>query len=255
MGTYRQHVTFATLVGTAYGVGSYYLMQFHWVYGSVAILLAILSGLLPDLDSDSAVGLRGFTALLGVLVAVAVWDEFLVREPPLPFEIHLWGSLLAFVVVRYSLRQLASKFTVHRGMSHSVPMCGIWGCLTYLFYPTNSHLVRLLMSVAVMLGFLSHLLLDEIFSVDLKGVTIKKSFGTALKFWSSSIWSTLVIYVALVYLTTRVIDIWPAPGKGMPPALSRSTVAMELPTWLTDPFSRRRPAAPAAAPGTGRVRN
>ena len=42
----------------------------------------------------------------------------------------------------------------------------------------------MVMATAVILGFLSHLLLDEMFSVDLRGTRIKRSFGTAMKFWA-----------------------------------------------------------------------
>ena len=35
------------------------------------------------------------------------------------------------------------------------------------------------MALAVMIGFFSHLLLDEICSVDLKGARVNKAFGTA----------------------------------------------------------------------------
>ena len=38
--------------------------------------------------------------------------------------------------------------------------------------------------LGLIIGFMSHLLLDEIYSVDVRGVRLKKSFGTALKFVS-----------------------------------------------------------------------
>jgi hypothetical protein len=48
----------------------------------------------------------------------------------------------------------------------------------------------------VMLGFLSHLILDEIYSVDFNGIRIKlkASAGSAFKFFSSSVWGTAVCY-------------------------------------------------------------
>ena len=56
-----------------------------------------------------------------------------------------------------------------------------------------------------MIGFLSHLILDEIYSVDLNGlrVKLKASAGSALKFFSSSITASMVCYGmmgALLYL-------------------------------------------------------
>src|SRR4051794_12464764 len=53
LGNYRQHITFAGCLGVAYAWAAYVLAGIHWMYGSVAALLATLSGLLPDLDSPS----------------------------------------------------------------------------------------------------------------------------------------------------------------------------------------------------------
>jgi hypothetical protein len=65
------------------------------------------------------------------------------------------------------------------------------------------------MGVAVMLGFFSHLLLDEICSVDLKGARVNKAFGTAIKLWAPSPWSTMVMYGLLSYLSWMAIQRWP----------------------------------------------
>ncbi len=70
----------------------------------MAALLSTLGGLLPDLDSDSGVEMRGFTGLLGVLAAVAVWQHTAMLEPPPGFEVHLWLVILTYVLVRHILR-------------------------------------------------------------------------------------------------------------------------------------------------------
>ena len=40
----------------------------------------------------------------------------------------------------------------------------------------------------VLIGFIIHLVLDEIYSVDVEGAVIKKSFGTALKLFDYHSW-------------------------------------------------------------------
>ena len=77
-------------------------------------------------------------------------------------------------------------------------------------YPSPYHGLRVLMAMAVMVGFFSHLLLDEICSVDLKGARVNKAFGTAIKFWAPSAWSTLAMYGLLSYLTWLTIQRWPS---------------------------------------------
>jgi membrane-bound metal-dependent hydrolase YbcI (DUF457 family) len=209
LGNYRQHITFAGILGVAYGWAAFLLAGVHWLYGSIAALLTTLSGLLPDLDSDSGVELKGFTGILGVIAAVTVWQMMGKTDPPPVFELHIWAAIIAYVMVRHGLRRTLSRLTVHRGISHSVPTCAVWGALTYLYYPSDYQQIRLAMAVAVMLGFFSHLLLDEICSVDLRGARVNKAFGTAIKFWAPSPWTTLAMYLLLSYLSWRVIEQWP----------------------------------------------
>jgi hypothetical protein len=231
VGNYRQHITFAGVLGVAYGGAAFVVAGIHWLYGSVAVLLATLGGLLPDLDSDSGVEMKGFTGILGVLAAVGMWQWMADLEPPPVFEVHLWSALLAFLLVRHGLRHIVARLTVHRGISHSVPTCAVWGAVTYLYYPTSWPQVRLTMALAVMLGFFSHLLLDEICSVDLKGARVNKAFGTAIKFWAPSPWTTLAMYALLSYLSWRVIEQWP----GGPDALMARLPAPRLPLAIPPP--------------------
>jgi hypothetical protein len=53
-----------------------------------------------------------------------------------------------------------------------------------------------------MLGFLSHLVLDEIYSVDFMGLRVRlnKYAGSALKFFSPSWTATLIAYAILAGL-------------------------------------------------------
>lgn len=219
MGNYRQHITFAWILGVFYSIGASLLLGVHWFYGTVATLLTTISGLLPDLDSDSGVEMKGFTGILGVLAAVSVWEAVGSMKPPPTFEVHLWAMVLAYVAVRHGLRRVISRLAKHRGISHSLPTCGVWGLATYLYYPSKYHGLRVLMAVAVMVGFFSHLLLDEMCSVDLKGARVNKAFGTAIKLWAPSAWTTLGMYAVLSYLAWITIQRWP-----------ESPTAFDLPT-------------------------
>lgn len=240
MGNYRQHITFASFLGVVYAWGVYVAAGIHWMYGSVAALLTTISGLLPDLDSETGVEMRGFTGVLGVLAAVAVWNEIALfdAEKRVPFEVHLWAVVICYIAVRHGLRRTLAHLTVHRGMSHSIPTCAAWGALAYLYYPSDYHLIRVAMAVAVMLGFMSHLLLDEVCSVDLRGARVNKAFGTAIKFWSPSPWATLGMYAVLSYLVWRVVHEWPDPPWPPETRVPKPTIPLPRLDWL--------PAQPAA---------
>jgi hypothetical protein len=87
-------------------------------------------------------------------------------------------------------------------MLHSVPAAAIAGQITFLAFVSNEPLHRYFIAGAVVLGFLSHLVLDEIWAVrqGLFGPKVKKSFGTALKFAGPDVWPNLVAYGIVVAL-------------------------------------------------------
>lgn len=61
----------------------------------------------------------------------------------------------------------------------------------------------------VFLGYITHLILDECYSVNLSGFELKRSFGTALKLLSLRYWkaSTLFLLLGLVF-----VEATPAPN-------------------------------------------
>ncbi len=238
MGNYRQHITFASFLGGAYSAAAFVFAGVHWFYGTVATLLTTLGGLLPDLDSPSGFELRSFTGILGVLAAMAAWSVVGSLEPPPIFEVQLWAMVGAFVLVRHGVRRVFSRLSTHRGISHSLPTCAAWGLATYLCYPSNYHGLRLLMGLAVMVGFFSHLLLDEICSVDLKGARVNKAFGTAIKLWAPSAWSTLAMYGLLGYLSWLAIRRWPTD----PTSFDLPALDLPLPAYARELAGKIRAA-------------
>src|SRR3954465_7382209 len=85
--------------------------------------------------------------------------------------------LLAFVgiyaVIRFGVRAGFKRLTVHRGMFHSVPAMLIVGLLVFLGYHHPNPAVRGYLAFGTMIGFLSHLVLDELCSVDFRGLAPK----------------------------------------------------------------------------------
>ena len=87
-------------------------------------------------------------------------------------------------------------------MFHSVPAMLIAGLVVYLAYESSSVRTRFFLSFGVMIGFLSHLVLDEMCSVNFEGMTLKlnKSAGSAVKFWSPSWIASTLTYILLLIL-------------------------------------------------------
>jgi hypothetical protein len=89
-------------------------------------------------------------------------------------------------------------------MFHSLPAALIFGQLTFLLASGDDVRLRVYKAGGVFLGYLSHLLLDEVYSVEWKRgwVRIKKSFGTAVKMYSGkSMWANFSTYIKLGLLS------------------------------------------------------
>ena len=78
-----------------------------------------------------------------------------------------------YLLIRYGLSALFECGTVHRGMFHSIPGMLIAGLLVFVAYHHPHLLIRLFLAGGIMLGFLSHLVLDELCSVDLSGARLR----------------------------------------------------------------------------------
>jgi hypothetical protein len=104
--------------------------------------------------------------------------------------------------------RLFIELTVHRGIFHSIPMGFLLGIGTTIFLKT---LFWIDISIAVWggffvtLGFLTHLILDEIYSVDLINRRMKKSFGTALTFYKkNNLFGTFIVYFLIAVLFQNI---------------------------------------------------
>jgi membrane-bound metal-dependent hydrolase YbcI (DUF457 family) len=120
----------------------------------------------------------------------------------LPLEAMILAGALIYLAIRFGLSWLLKSYSHHRGMFHSLPAAAIAGQTTFLAFGAEDPLRRYFVSSAVVLGFLTHLVLDEIWSVKMGwfGPKVKKSFGTALKFHGPVMWPNLVTYALALIL-------------------------------------------------------
>jgi hypothetical protein len=225
MAAFKQHVTFSSLLGIGY-VAVCKKLGIPWQDGLLAGGICGLAGMLPDLDSDSG---RPVRELFGVL-SIAAPLLLLHRLENAGFTVEetiLFGAATYFFV-RFGLKTLFNHLTVHRGMFHSLPAAVIAAEAVYLAHQSPDQRARLALAGGMFLGFLSHLVLDEIYSVDARGLQIrlKESAGSAIKLYSSSIIASGVTWLFLGALTYLVaIDRgWAAPiNVHWPRALSQLT--------------------------------
>lgn len=164
-------------------------------------ILGTIGGLLPDIDSESSVPFRVAFNILGVLAGfLAVLN--LGKQYSLAELIVVW--ILAFAAIRVGVCMLVSRYTVHRGLVHSIPAAlafGLGVVLIASYLLGKTPVFAWMAGSFVTLGFLVHLLLDECYSVNLMGVSLKRSFGTAFNLGSfNQPLGTLLLYLLVVVL-------------------------------------------------------
>jgi hypothetical protein len=165
----------------------------------LALIAGVLGGLLPDVDHDNAVPIRELFSLLAAIVPAVVMP--LLLKQGMKTEWVILSYAVAYVFIRFVVSAIFKKLTIHRGIFHSIPFLLCAGEATALVLHPLPLTVRFLVGGAVSLGALVHLLLDEIYAVDFTGKKLKKSFGTAIKFWAPSTISSISCYLCLVGLS------------------------------------------------------
>ena len=144
-------------------------------------VVGTVGGLLPDIDLDHSSPTKLiFTALAIVFAFLAAFNR--VASYSIVELWIVWG--VAYGGVRYLALSVFSALTVHRGIFHSlVAALFFWFLATSLSYYLFALSALFAWSIGFFLffGYIVHLLLDELFSVDLLNSRLKSSFGTALK--------------------------------------------------------------------------
>jgi hypothetical protein len=200
MAGFKTHITTSTVLGVAYAAGAHFVFGVPAPACVVAGGLCSISGMLPDLDSDSGVPVREMISLIAAAVPMLMINRL--KHFGLSEETMACVAIVIYCILRFGVAELFKRYTVHRGMWHSIPACAIAGLVTFLVVSGEDFNIRVFKTLAVVIGFMSHLVLDEIWSVKVGpgGVSIKRSFGTAIKFWSDSLWANVSTYAKLVIL-------------------------------------------------------
>jgi hypothetical protein len=206
MAGFKGHVTTSATLGVAVGAFGAFYLQFDWGVFVLAAGLTAIGGMLPDLDSYSGVPVRELFSLAGVFIPLLLVERL--RQSGLKPEQMLVVLGGIYLFVRYGISNLFRQITVHRGMFHSIPAMFIAGLAVFLMHSpehqpdTHQFAKRLYLATGTMIGFLSHLILDEIFAVNLMGIVprLNQYAGSALKFTSASWGATLFTYAILLTL-------------------------------------------------------
>jgi membrane-bound metal-dependent hydrolase YbcI (DUF457 family) len=173
-------------------------------------MASVIGSFLPDVDSDSGTPFRivfdlfaftgGCLVFYGCLQHTTLsWPQWILLPP------------IVVVIIRYGIGSIFRRFTRHRGIFHSIPAVLIATFSTPIllrFFVLSAGDIAAI-SLSVGLGYLSHLILDEVYAtVNFEGskFTPKKSLGSALSFTGSSQRITGAAYALVLIL---VVFNWP----------------------------------------------
>jgi membrane-bound metal-dependent hydrolase YbcI (DUF457 family) len=202
MAGFHTHVTTSTVLGIGYaGVGM--LSGVPVDAALVAGGLCGIGGMLPDIDSDNGVPIRETTAFAAAVIPMMLAERF--QSLGLSHSGMILAAGAIYLFVRFGVSTMLKRYTVHRGMFHSIPAAILFAECGFLLCGVDNLNLRYFNAGGVLLGVMSHLVLDEIYSVDLAHMRLKKSFGTAIKFWGKDLWGNVSCYGKLIVVTAMVL--------------------------------------------------
>lgn len=208
MANFNTHLSFATAAGisatlTAVNVGLIKSPDMPWL-----IFLCALGGLLPDIDASNSRPVRLLFNVLALMGLAGTLQVFKNDYEPYPLLLIVAGI---YLFIRFVVCAMFNRLTVHRGVFHSllaaVFFAFLMTCISYYFLHCDV-LHAWLNGIFIALGFIVHLLLDEIYSVDLSNSRMKNSFGTALKLFSHS---SVTASALMAIITIMLFWIAPSP--------------------------------------------
>ncbi|TRW91515.1 metal-dependent hydrolase [Candidatus Methylobacter oryzae] len=190
------------------------------------VFLTTLGGMLPDIDASNSRPVKLLFSVLAFMGALAALHAFKAElssssaqtklmpfgyknnYEPYPLLLSAAGT---YFLIRHGVFALFNRFTVHRGVFHSLLAASFFAllmtCISYRFLHWKV-LHAWLNGIFIALGFVVHLLLDEIYSTDLSNLRMKNSFGTALKLFS---YKSMTASALMAICTIMLYPIAPSP--------------------------------------------
>jgi hypothetical protein len=212
MASYDTHVVIALVTTTATTGALYGTGFFEPSVLIPALLCGYLGGIFPDIDSTTGKPIEIITNILVVIVIASLWNFTLQNyQNVLDYgSLFLTGSifLIAFLIKK-PLVWFLGKAMRHRGITHSLLAIAVFQSFLVIllekFYGIQAKEAAFL-GVIFSVGYITHLLLDELYSVDFQGRTLKKSFGTAFKLFPASSRADVIrtfIFIFLLGVTSK----------------------------------------------------
>jgi len=202
MADFKTHLTTSSLVGVVYGVVAHSEFHVPLTTSVISGCLCGLAGMLPDMDSDTGNAQREVMTFTAAVIPMLMIDRF--AKLRLDHEQMVLATACTYIIVRFGFGEILRRYTVHRGMFHSIPAAIIAGLVTAIVCSCDVVAFKFAKVGAVTLGYVVHLVLDEMWSFEAtRGrMRVKKSFGTAMKFFVKRPFPNVFTYGLLLLVGT-----------------------------------------------------
>lgn len=224
MAGFKTHITASSFMGIGYGGAAFLMYDMPWPTCVMAGGLCGISGMLPDIDSDSGTPLRESMAFAAAVVPLMLLDRF--KTLGLSSELMILAGAGVYLLIRFGGAAMLRKYTVHRGMFHSLPAALVFGEIAFLL-ASGDEVLRAYKAGGVVLGYVTHLMLDELYSIEWQHgrLRLKKSFGTAMKIFGHGWMSNISVYAKLALFSAVILyePQLPSPEQLTDPAAIQHT--------------------------------
>ncbi len=239
MAGFQTHITVSSVLGVGYAWVGHDVYHLDWPSCAVAGMLCAVNGMMPDLDSDSGVPARETLSFASAILPMLLFTRL--KHSGVSVEHMLLYGVPLYLLIRFGFGSVFRRFTVHRGMFHSIPAMAITFLVTYLICDTGLTTVRVFKAIGSALGFFSHLLLDEIWSIEVSKYgtpRLKSSSGTALKFFGHDPLANSMCYGVLLLLGLGAMQDTAAERTAMERAYAQK---LQAPKTVLPPGPLARP--------------
>jgi len=201
MASFAQHVNTAVVI-SGITTASLYSSSLITINQSLVLLsFGILGGILPDIDLENSQPIQITSSILSVFIPLLA---ILTLLDSLSISKMLFVWFLSSMTLHFILFRILLKLTVHRGVIHSIPMAILFSQILNITLFKILHfeeLFSLLCGFFLFLGFIIHLILDEIISLNAFGMNFKKSLGSALKLYDKNNFiGSVALYLFIIIL-------------------------------------------------------
>ena len=206
MAGFKGHSIAGTVAGISLSVLSIELLGMNMMEAIYLGLICYFGSLMPDIDANKSIitknFFRYFGIIFGIFCALVLYQKL---------EYYYIAGIIAtsFLFSNYAVKPIFNRFTSHRGLFHSLPagflISGLLGNIILLLsnYKNELHITGLWdselvlwASISFFIGYIVHLLLDEVWS--LKGM--KSSLGTAFKIFERKKFSSYVLMYLMSFI-------------------------------------------------------